>query len=213
MIRRLVTRDESGVTLPEVLLSTFLFSIVIVTVDASLTVVQTHQVEVNDRTQALDNLQVVAQAINRDIHAASSWTTPAAATSTAPVTATTLGFTALLGSGTPTISISLNTATHQLTVTCTGAGCRPTGTGTVQQAQISNIDSSTLFTLTPKEVSTNGTNTFFYTSVASTLVLDTPKVGAPKVFKTTLSAPNLVANNVEYACQSALGAIAASGSC
>jgi hypothetical protein len=45
------------------------------------------------------------------------------------------------------------------------------------------------------------------------LVLDTPKVGAPKVIQTTLADPNIVMNNIEYACQTALAASGASGSC
>jgi Tfp pilus assembly protein PilV len=219
MSGRFERRDESGISLVEVLISMMLFAIVVVTVDASVTVVQSHQVQVSDRTQALDYLQDAQQAITRDLHAAQTWTTPAPPTSVpgSPVTATTLSFTADLGGGTPTISISLNTTTHVLLVTCTGAGCRSTGTGTITQAQISNVDSSSLFTFTTKEVTTTAnsttTNTFYYTTVSSTLILDTPKVGAEHVFQSTLSDPNVVINNAEFACQTALSATGASGSC
>ncbi len=208
-------------SLVEVMISMVLFVVVIATVDASITVVQTHQVQVSDRTQALDYLQDAQQAITEDLHAAvpTSWTSPAVPTSApgSPITATSLAFSAQLGSGTPTISIALNTSTHVLTVTCTGAGCRPTGAGAFTQARISNVDSSSLFTMTTKEVSTTAnsvtTNAFFFTAVTSSLILDTPKVGAQNVYKTTLSDPNIVINNGEYACQSALTASGATGSC
>lgn len=218
MMRR-GNRDQSGMTLIELIIAMALFSVVIIAVDASITVVQSHQVSVSDRTQALDYLQDAQQAVTKDIQAAATWTTPALPTSTpsTPITATTLAFTASLGGSTPTISIALNTTTHVLLVTCTGAGCRPTGTGTVTQAQISNVDSSSLFTMTTKEVSTTAnsvtTNTFYFTSVASSLIVDTPKVGAHDVFQSTLSDPDIVVNNNEYACLTALRAEGASGSC
>jgi len=209
-------------TLVEVLISALLFSIVIVTVDASVTVVQSHQVQVSDRTQALDYIQTAQQAITHDIHAATTtWTTPPVPTSMpgSPLTGTTLAFAASLGGATPSINISLNTSTHVLTVTCTGVGCSPSaGAGTVvTQAQIANVDSSSLFTLTTKEVSITAnsvtTNAFFFTTVSSSVIVDTPKVGAHNAYQTTLADPNIVANNVEFACQSALGSTGASGSC
>ena len=217
------SRDESGISLVEILISSMLLSIVIVSGDASVTVIQARQVQVSDRTQALDYLQTAQQAITKDLHAATTtWTSPAVPTSApgSPIKSTNpinLNFIADLGGGTPTISISLNTASHVLTITCTGAGCRSTGTGTVTQAQISNVDSSSGFTFTTQEVSITSagttTNTFYFTTVASTLVLDTPRVGAQKVVQTTLSNPNIVTNNVEYACQDALNQAGASGAC
>ncbi|HVC70643.1 MAG TPA: hypothetical protein VNC61_10375 [Acidimicrobiales bacterium] len=209
-------------SLVEVLISSLLLTIVIVSVDASVTVIQARQVQVTDRTQALDYMQGAQQAITRDLHAATTtWTAPAVPSSPpgTPITATSLAFSAKLGGGTPAISIALNTSTHILTVTCTGVGCTPTaGAGSViTQARVQNVDSSTVFTLTTKEVSTTvhnvTTNTFYFTSAASTLVLDTPKVGAAKVTQTTLSDPTIVTNNVEYACQYALSQIGASGAC
>jgi hypothetical protein len=172
-------------------------------------------VEVSDRTQSLDFLQDAQQALVKDIHAAQTWTPAPSAVGTS--TATSLSFTAALGGGTPTISIALNTSTHILLITCTGAGCRSSGTGTITQAQISNVDSSSLFTLTTKEVSTttSGTTThaFYFTTVSSSVIQDTPKVGAQHVFQTTLANPNIVVNNAEYACQAALSSTGASGSC
>jgi Tfp pilus assembly protein PilW len=211
-------------SLIEVMIASLLFTVVIVSVDASITVVQNHQVQVSDRTQALDNLQLAQQAITSDIHAASftpAWTTPAIPTSMpgSPITATTLAFNAKLGGHTPLINISLTTATHILLVTCTGLGCTPTaGAGTVvTQARIANVDSSSLFTLNTQEVSTTANsvtvNTFYFTTVGSSLILDTPRVGAPKFTQTTLADPNIVTNNIEFACRSALSATGASGSC
>jgi type II secretory pathway pseudopilin PulG len=143
MRRAVRARDESGISLVEVMVSLVLFAVVVATVDASVTVVQSHQVQVSDRTQALDYLQNAQQAITEDLHAATSngWTSPTLPTSTSPISQTSLAFSAQLGGGTPTISIALNTATHVLTVTCTGTGCRPTGSGTVTQTTIANVDS------------------------------------------------------------------------
>jgi len=215
-------RDEAGISIVEVMISSLLMAVCFVSVDTSITILQTHQVQINDRTQALDYLQTAQQAISRDVHAATTtWTTPALPTSmpSQPITATALTFTASLGGGTPTINIALNTATHVLTVTCTGVGCRPGAVATtvVTQAQISNVDSSSLFTLTTAHVSTtNGgvtTNAFYFTSVASRVVVVTPKVGSPQAYTTTLAAPSIVANNAEYACLSALNSTGATGSC
>jgi len=223
MTRRPILRDEAGMTVIEVMLSAILLVVVLISVGTTITVLQKHQVQVNDRTQALDDLQMAQQAITRDLHAASAtgWTTPAlpASMPSQPVTATSLSFQASLGGGSPTVTISLNTSTHFLTVSCSGAGCRPgvSGSTAVTQAQIANVDSSSLFTLTTKEVSTTAnsvtTNTFYYTAVSSSLVLDTPKVGALNAYKTTLADPTIVVNNAEYACQTALGQAGATGSC
>ena len=206
----------------EVMISALLLSICLVTVDTSVSIMVSHQTQVTQRTQALDALQTAQEAITHDVHAATdTWTTPALPTSmpSQPVTSTSLAFTASLGGGTPTINVSLNTSTHVLTVTCTGVGCH-TGAGSTTvytQAQISNVDSGSLFTLTTKEVTaTSGsvaTNTFFYTTVGSSLTVDTPSVGAANVFHSTLADPNIVTNNAEYACQTALSGIGATGSC
>jgi type II secretory pathway pseudopilin PulG len=215
-------RSESGASLVEMMIALALFSVVIVAVDSSLTVVQKQQVQVTNATAALNNLQIAQEAISTDIHAAVAWTTPAVPTvmPAQPVTATTLSFTASLNNSTTgTINIALNTSTHVLTVTCSGsaAACPGSGSGTELQAQVQNIDSASLFTMTTKEVSTTQgavtTNAFYYTDVASSLILDSPRVGAPHVSKTIVSSPSLEVYNVEYACQLALSGDGASGSC
>jgi hypothetical protein len=221
MMGRLEENDESGVSLIEVMLASMLFALVVVSVDTSINVVQSHQVQISDQTQALDNLQVAQQAISRDVHAAVTWTTPALPTSapSTPITTQTLAFTAQLGIGTPTINISLATATHILTVKCTGVGCtsKSVSGSVIVQAQVSNIDTTSLFTMTTNEVSDTvnsvTTNDFYFTDVASSLILVTPRIGAPHAFKTTLADPDIVANNVEYDCQNDLGNTGATGTC
>ena len=208
-----------------------LFSVVIVSVDSSITVVQQRHVAMTNATEALDNIQVVQEALSTDIHAAVTWTTPAVPTVApgSPVTASWTGsgtcgvnyglnFTASLNNATGVISVCLNTATHVLSVTCTGAAaCPGNSASAVTQAQVANIDSSSSATFTTEEVSTTHggttTNSFYYTSVATTLILDSPKVGAPHVSKTTITSPSLEVYNTEYACQLALGGDGATGSC
>ncbi len=220
---RMKRHDESGVSLVELMIAMALFAVVVAAVDSSITVVEERSVQVSDATQALDRMQIVQQAITTDIHAALPTTTawsPAVPTTTpgAPITATSLAFQASLNNATATIGISLNTTTHILTVTCTGAAaCPGPGSTAVQQAQVSNIDSSSLFTLTTSKVTTTigsvTTNTFFYTSVASTLILDSPRVGAPRVSQTKLTSTDLIPYNVLFACQTALAGEGATGSC
>ncbi len=232
--RRLLHGDgESGVSLVEVMVAMALFSIVVVAVDSSLTVVTERQTQVTNATEALDNLQTLQQVITTDLHAANGWTEPAVPTSApgSPITVswpasggscgTTHGltFTASLNSATATIAICLNTTTHFLTVTCSGsaAACPGNSAGTMTLAQVGNIDSSSSFTFTTKEVSTTAggvtTNAFFFTAVASTLILDSPRVGAPHVSQTILTSPSLEVYNDEYACQVALDGDGATGSC
>jgi hypothetical protein len=57
------------------------------------------------------------------------------------------------------------------------------------------------------------TNSFFFTAAASTMILDSPRVGAPHVSQTILPSPNLEVYNSEYACQEALSGQGATGSC
>jgi hypothetical protein len=200
-----------------------LLSITVVAVDSSLTVVVDRQTQVTNQTEALDNLQVAEEAITRDILGATAWTTPAVPTTapTSAVTAQTLVFQASLSGVTNLITITLNTTTHQLLVcsnlTLTTSGCGSSVTGVRLQAQVANIDSSSLFTFATHEVSQTvnsvTTNTFFYTSVASTLTLDSPKVGAPHVSQTTLQTPAIVIYNGVYACQTASSIEGATGTC
>jgi prepilin-type N-terminal cleavage/methylation domain-containing protein len=223
MTRRLRRRGESGVSLVEMMIAMALLSVVVVAVDSSLSVVQKHQVQVANGTAALDNIQTAQEVITRDIHAATAWTTPAVPTSVPaqPVTAQTLVFTALLNSASGTVTVALNTTTHVLTVTCadisSDKACGGPAGGTQTQAKVANIDSSSLFTMTTDEVSQTinsvTTHTFFFTSVASTLVVDSPSVGAVNMSQTTLSSPALVTYNIVYGCETSADEEGASGTC
>jgi prepilin-type N-terminal cleavage/methylation domain-containing protein len=226
MVRTLLRRrrrDEAGVSLVEMMIALVLFSVVVVAVDSSLTVVQDRQVQVVNTTEALDYLQVAQQAIATDLRAAQTWTTPAVPTSapSGPTTAQSLVFTASLNEVTNLITITLNTTTHQLVVcanlTLTTSGCGSGVSGVKLQALVNNIDSSSLFTLTTSEVSQTinsvTTHTWFYTTGADTLTLDSPSVTAAHVTKTTLTLPTIVMYNAVFSCQTASGAEGASGTC
>jgi hypothetical protein len=227
-VGRLITRlrrgkDEAGVSLIELTIAMALLSVTVVAVDSSLTVVVEHQTQVTNGTEALDNLQVAEEAMTRDMISATAWTAPAVpiAAPASPVTAQTLVFQASLSNITNLITITLNTTTHQLLVcsnlTLTTSGCGLSVPGVRLQAQLANIDSSSLFTFATHEVTqvvnSVTTNSFFYTSVASTLTLDSPAVGAPHVSKTTLQTPAIVTYNGVYACQTASSAVGATGAC
>jgi Tfp pilus assembly protein PilW len=232
MLRRLRAKlrggDQSGISLVEMMIALVLFSLVVVAVDSSLTVVQERQVQVTNGVEALDTLQAAEEVITRDISAATSWTTPAVPTSTpgSAITAQSLVFQASLTNtaGAPTtnlVTIALNTTTHQLQVctnlTLTTSGCGSSVAGVHLQAQVANIDTSSLFTFTTHQVTQTinsvTTNTYFFTSVASTLTLDSPSVGAPRMSQTTLQTPEIVTYNIVYACQTASAAEGASGTC
>lgn len=223
LIRRRRRSDEAGVSLIEMMIAMVLLSVVVVAVDSSLTVVVDHQTQVTQGTEALDNIQVAEEAITRDIISATAWTTPAVPTTapSSPVTAQNLVFRASLNNVSNLITISLNTTTHQLLVcsnlTLTTSGCGSSVSGVRLQAAVANIDSSSLFTFTTHEVSQTinsvTTNTFFYTSVASTLTIDSPAVGAPHVSQVTLQTPAIVIYNGVYACQTASSTVGATGTC
>jgi prepilin-type N-terminal cleavage/methylation domain-containing protein len=216
-------RDQAGVTLIELTIAMALLAITVVAVDSSLTVVVEHQVQMTNQTEALDNLQGAQEAMTRDILGATAWTTPAVPTTapSTPVTAQTLVFQASLSGITNLITISLNTTTHQLqmcsNLTLTTSGCGSSVAGVRLQSQVANIDSASLFTFTTHEVTQTinslTTNTFFYTSVASVLTLDSPAVGAPRVSQTTVQTPAIVIYNMAYSCQTASSNEGASGTC
>ena len=224
MVKRLSQRgDESGVSLVEMLIAMAMFAIVVVAADSSLTVIQERQTYVTNSTEALDAVETAQEAITTDIHAANLWTTPAVPTSQpgSPVTAQTLVFQASLSNVTKLVTITLNTSTHQLqvctNVTLTTSGCGSGVSGVQLQATLANVDSSSLFTMSTDEVSQTisglTTNTFFYTAVSSTLTIDSPKVGAPRVSQTTITSPTIVAYGATFSCQTAEGEEGASGTC
>jgi len=203
------------VSLIEVMISVVLMSLVVTVVDVSITVIQKQNVQVTGSTQALNKIQAAQEAITADIHAATTWNSPAP-TTTSPVTATTLNFTASFNGQTPTVNIAVNTSTHQLSITCTAQSGAPASSCNGIALTVSNIDSATGFTLTASEV-TNSTNSpanaFYYTNISSVVTLDTPSVTAPRRSQTTLTEPNLVPFNILYSCQLVLQQDGATGSC
>jgi len=200
-----------------------LLSVVVVAVDSSLTVVTDRQTQVTNVTEAVDNVQAAQEAITMDIHSATTWTTPSVPTQqpSQAITATTLVFQALLNNVTKLVTIALNTSTHVLTVctnaTLTTSGCGAGISGVQLQASLSNVDSSSLFTLGTGEVSQSinnvTTHTFFYISVSSLLTVDSPSVGAHHVTQTTLQSPTIVPYGSVFNCETAMGEEGASGSC
>jgi prepilin-type N-terminal cleavage/methylation domain-containing protein len=233
MIKRLIGRfrhgDDSGVSLVEVMIAMALFSLVIVAVDSSLTVVQERQVQVTNGVEALDNVQLAQETITRDIESSMSWTTPAVPTSApgSPITVSWTGansgmvFTSELNEALATITVALNTTTHMLTITCadvsSDSACGGSAGGTQTQVAVANVDSSSSFTFTTDQITTTvnsiSSSQFFFTDIASVLTLDTPRVGAPHVSKTTITSPSIIPYNQVYACQTDAAAEGGNGSC
>jgi prepilin-type N-terminal cleavage/methylation domain-containing protein len=229
MMARFRSRDQSGVSLVEMMIALALFAIVVVAVDSSLTVVQERQVQVTNGVEALDNIQIAQETITRDIESSTAWTTPAVPTSApgSPITVSWTGatpgmvFTTKLNEALATITVALNTSTHMLTITCadisSDSACGGAAGGTQTQAAVANIDSSSSFTFTTDQVTTTvdsiTSSAFFFTDVASVLTLDSPRVGAPRVSQTTLTSPSIIPYNIVYACQTDAAAEGGNGSC
>lgn len=70
-----VARSENGFTLTEVLIALAIFSLVVISVDGSVTVLSKQAIGLSQSSQAIDQLQVAEQTVVRDVHAATSWTT------------------------------------------------------------------------------------------------------------------------------------------
>ena len=229
MMKRFKRPDESGVSLVEMMIALALFSIVVVAVDSSLTVVQERQVQVTNGVEALDNIQLAQETITRDIESSTAWTTPAVPTSApnSPITVSWTGansgmvFTSELNEALATITVALNTSTHMLTITCadisSDSACGGAAGGTQTQVAVANIDSSSSFTFTTDQVTTTvnsiTSSAFFFTDIASVLTLDTPRVGAPHVSQTTVTSPSIIPYNLVYACQTDAAAEGGNGSC
>ncbi len=202
---------EDGFTLVELVIAMAIFALVIVSVDASVTVLNGRANGMSQSTQAIDQLQVAEQTIVRDVHAANSWCTPVptplygcAATPTATPTGAPnpdLIFTANLNGATPTIEFKLvpGASGSQTLTMSKNAGAPVT--------LLSNLDPSSTFTVpNPVQVvAPNGTTYSYYTSIGVTLTMDSPRVGAPRVTKTTLADNTIEVWNVEYACSAAKG--------
>ncbi len=200
---RMVRREE-GVTLVEVLIAMAILSIVIVSVDTSVSVLNARSNSMSQSTQAIDQLQVAEQTVVRDVHAATSLCNSTSVFPCTPFTqapmATELKFNAVLDcalvppstcwSNPTSFDISISrTAPYQLTIT----------KGNSTAVLVSNLDTSSGFTW--KSVVFGSTT--YYTSIGVTLTMDSPRVGAPRVTTTTTADPIVEVSNVEYACQAA----------
>jgi hypothetical protein len=174
------------------------FSLVIVSVDATITMVSARTTGLSESTQAIDQLQIAEETITRDVHTVYTW-------SSAP-TASSLDFTASLNNGSPTVAITLTgTTSKTLTIVTNGA--------TTQT--LTNLDPASTFTVNTSAswTSSGGTSEGpFYYSVGVTLTMDSPRVSAPRPTKTTVSDPTIIVNNVEYQCASAWSSAPGTGS-
>ncbi len=68
-------RRESGFTLIELVIAIGIFSLVVVSVDVTVTMLTGRSTALSQSNQAIDQLQVAEQAIVQDVHAVTSWTT------------------------------------------------------------------------------------------------------------------------------------------
>jgi type II secretory pathway pseudopilin PulG len=198
-----MARGEEGITLVEVLIAMVIFALVVVSVDASVTVLNGRANGMSQSNQAIDQLQVAEQTIVRDVHAANSWCTPVpnpaygCATFLQAPSATDLKFTANLDGATSTIEFQV-----------TGSSLTMRKNLGAPVTLLSNLDPTSAFiiptTQTTPPLPVVG-NTTYYTFIGVTLTMDSPRVGAPRVTQTTVADPTIEVWNVEYACSAAQG--------
>lgn len=199
------SRDESGFTLVELVIALFVFSLVTLSVSVSLTDVTKQTTSLSQSTQAIDQLQLAEENITSDVHAAVGWCSNPSASA--------LDFNASLGGASPTIDITLSGTTSKTLTIAVGSSGNCTSTVTTTKT-VSSLDSSSVFTPTTASwTPTDGeAKQTFYDTVGVLLTLDSPSPSAPRPTKTTMSDPSIVANSIEYACQSAWSNEPGSGS-
>jgi len=201
MIRKLRARGEAGVTLVEMLISLVIFSLVIVSVDGSVTMLSSRSNGLSQSSQSINQLQVAEQTLVQAVHAANSWCEPVpipaygcvTATAAPNTTANTLTFTATM-SGSTTTSYQFQITGNSLVMTKNGT------TSTL----VSNLDpssSKTGFTATSVTVG----STTYWNDISVILTMDSPRVGAAHVTSTTVADSDVEVWNVEYACSIAEG--------
>jgi type II secretory pathway pseudopilin PulG len=198
-----MARGEEGITLVEVLIAMAIFALVVVSVDASVTVLNGRANGMSQSNQAIDQLQVAEQTIVRDVHAANSWCTPVpnptygCATFTQTPSATDLKFTANMDGATPTVEFQI-----------TGGSLTMKKNNGAAMTLLSNLDPTSAFIIptsqTTPPLPVVG-NTTYYTSIGVTLTMDSPRVGASQMTKTTVADSTVEVWNVEYACSTAQG--------
>ncbi|MGA2036080.1 MAG: prepilin-type N-terminal cleavage/methylation domain-containing protein, partial [Acidimicrobiales bacterium] len=67
-----MARGDDGVTLVELVIAMAIFALVIVSVDSSVTVLNSRANGLSQSAQAIDQLQIAEETIARDVHAANS---------------------------------------------------------------------------------------------------------------------------------------------
>ncbi len=185
-------RDESGVTLVEMLIGFTMFSVVVATVDASINIVSNQQVQVTAQTQAIDQLQTAEETLTHDLHAVASWQSPP--------TATSLNFVASLPtSSSPTNApvISATIAGSTLTVTSTVNGV------TTKVANVTGLDSaySGFSPWDCRTVTLAGNTVNYYVAVSVRLTMDGPKHGGAPGTRTSVSDSHVQAWNILWSWQ------------
>jgi len=183
-------------TLVESLIAVAIFSLVIVAVDGSVTLVSARSNGLSQSSQAIDQLQQAEQTIVEDVHEANSWCSPVPSPSygcqtlTATPTNTTLTFTASQ-TGATNVSYKFQITGNALVMT------KNNGNATTL---VSNLDTTKSgFTVTSVQPAGTGTSTY-YNTIGITLTMDSPKVGAPHPVVTTVADSKVEVWNVEFAC-------------
>lgn len=179
--------DESAFTVAELTVAMTVLLLVITAVGITLAVVQEHQAQLVASTQSIDALQVAEQTVVRDVHAAMGFSM---------ASSTELTFEAALDNATPTVDILLSNTAHTLTVTTTS----PSST----EVLLRNVDPSSAFAVdrtctVTLPGSPSPTSTTYDTDIGVTLTQDSPSVTAVRPTKTTVSASDVQAFNVQYA--------------
>lgn len=200
-------RDERGMTLLEVAISTGIMLVVMASVAGSIELMSSNVSTMAQTTNAINQEQIAEQTVVRDLHSATSWCT-------SPTTSQ-LEFTATLNGTTKVydFQISGNALTLQ-----TASSCPPGGTLSSATVLLTNVDTSSSTPVSqqsgffswpsassnpsaPTPVTANGTS--FYTSLGVILTVDSPSVKAARPTRTTVSDSVVEIWNAEQQCQTA----------
>lgn len=186
---------EAGFTLVEASIAMVIVMLVMVSVSASVTIVNRQSVGLSSSSQAIDQLQVAEESVVQDLHAATAWyTSSGCSTSTSTPSEDNLHFTADVYGATPCVSVTLSSGT--LTVTSAVGG------KTRSQVSVSDLDSTSA--VTPgAAISAGSPSQSFTDRLSVVLTMDSPRPGAPHETQTTVSDPTVIAFNIEYACKAA----------
>lgn len=202
-------RSEDGLGLVEVMVAMAIFGIVIATVYVSLSMIVARTSGVAGATTAMDQLQLAEQTVVQAVHAADSWCEPqapapaygCAAAPTAAPTTHELAFTADVAGAEIAYTFTIDPAAHTLTMQ----------KGSTTSILLTNLDPASAFSPQSKDVVAGGTTYTFYNQVGISLTVDSPRVGAPQVTRTTAADSSVEVWNVEYACNAQLQLAQASG--